>query len=85
MGALKLQDQPGIDGSLLSELPLRGSVAEWLACWTQAQKAKVQIAVATLSDNSLRQTVRTHCASPSSETGTSPLKGCGSNCRPNGK
>ena len=63
MGALKLQDQPGIDGSLLSELPLRGSVAEWLACWTQAQKAKVQIAVATLSDNSLRQTVRTHCAS----------------------
>ena len=63
MGALKLQDQPGIDGSLLSELPLSGSVAEWLACWTQAQKAKVQIAVATLSDNSLRQTVRTHCAS----------------------
>ena len=25
------------------------SVAEWLACWTQAQKARVQIAVATLS------------------------------------
>jgi len=23
-----------------------GSVAEWLACWTQAQKARVQIAVA---------------------------------------
>jgi len=22
-----------------------GSVAEWLACWTQAQKARVQIAV----------------------------------------
>jgi len=40
-----------------------GSVAEWLACWTQAQKARVQIAVATLSDNSLRQTVHTHCAS----------------------
>ena len=34
-----------------------GSVAEWLACWTQAQKASVQIAVATLSGNSLRQTV----------------------------
>jgi len=31
-----------------------GSVAEWLACWTQAQKARVQIAVATLSGNSLR-------------------------------
>jgi len=29
-----------------------GSVAEWLACWTQ-----------TLSGNSLRQTVHTHCAS----------------------
>jgi len=40
-----------------------GSVAEWLACWTQAQKARVQIAVATLSGNSLRQTVHTHRAS----------------------
>ena len=40
-----------------------GSVAEWLACWTQAQKAWVQIAVATLSGNSLMQTVHTHCAS----------------------
>jgi len=39
------------------------SVAEWLACWTQAQKAWVQIAVATLSGNSLRQTVHTHRAS----------------------
>jgi len=40
-----------------------GLVAEWLACWTQAQKHLVQIAVATLSGNSLRQTVHTHCAS----------------------
>ena len=40
-----------------------GSVAEWLACCTQAQKARVQIAVATLSGNSLRQTAHTHCAS----------------------
>jgi len=42
-----------------------GSVAERLACWTQAQKgpARVQIAVATLSGNSLGQTVHTHCAS----------------------
>ena len=40
-----------------------GSVAEWLACWTQAQKGRVQIAAATLSGNSLRQTVHTHCAS----------------------
>jgi len=37
-----------------------GSVAEWLACWTQAQKAQVQIAAA---GNSLRQTVHTRCAS----------------------
>ena len=40
-----------------------GSVAEWLACWTQAQKARVQIAAATLSGNSFKQTVHTHCAS----------------------
>jgi len=43
--------------------PWGGSVAEWLACWTQAQKGLVQIAAATLSDNNLRQTVHTHCAS----------------------
>jgi len=40
-----------------------GSIAEWLACWTQAQKAWVQIAVAMLSGNSLRQTVHIHRAS----------------------
>jgi len=40
-----------------------GSVGEWLACLTQAQKARVQIAAATLSGNSLRQTVHTHRAS----------------------
>jgi len=40
---------------------LGGSVAEWLACWTQTQKGPGS--VATLSGNSLRQTVRTHCAS----------------------
>ena len=39
------------------------SVAEWLACWTQAQTDRVKIAVATLSGNSLRQTVHTHRAS----------------------
>jgi len=42
---------------------LGGSVAEWLACWNSGEKAWVQIAVATLSGNSLRQTVHTHCAS----------------------
>ena len=40
-----------------------GSVAEWLACGTRAQKPQVQIAAATLSGNSLRQTAHTHCAS----------------------
>jgi len=40
-----------------------GSVAEWLACWTQVQKGWVQIAAATLSGNSLRQTVHHHRAS----------------------
>jgi len=40
-----------------------GLVAEWLACWTQAQKGLVQIAGTTLSGNSHRQTVHTHCAS----------------------
>ena len=39
------------------------SVAEWLACWTQRSRARVQITAATLSGNSLRQTVHTHCAS----------------------
>jgi len=40
-----------------------GSISEWLACWTQAQKARIQIAAATLSGNSLRQTVHIHRAS----------------------
>jgi len=40
-----------------------GSIAEWLACWTQAQKSLVQTAAATLSGNSLRQTVHIHRAS----------------------
>jgi len=39
-----------------------GSVAKWLACWTLAQKGRVQIAVAMLSGNSLGQTAHTHCA-----------------------
>jgi len=35
----------------------------WLTCWTQVQRARVHIAAATLSGNSLRQTVHTHRAS----------------------
>jgi len=41
---------------------LAGSVAEWLAC-RRRRRARVQIAAATLSGNSLRQTVHTHRAS----------------------
>jgi len=50
---------------ILPFLPLLwvGSVAECFACWTQAQNGRVQIAVATLSGNSLRQTVHTNRAS----------------------
>jgi len=40
-----------------------GSVAEWLACWTQAQKGLGSNRSATLSDNSLRQTVHARRAS----------------------
>jgi len=47
----------------LTFVKLHNSVAEWLACWTQAQKARVQIAVATLSGNNLRQSAHTHRAS----------------------
>jgi len=36
------------------------TVAEWLACRTQARKARVRIAVAMLSSSSPRQTVHTH-------------------------
>ena len=36
-----------------------GSIAEWFAC----RRDRVQIAAATLSGNSLRQTVHTHRAS----------------------
>jgi len=42
---------------------MSGSVAKWLACWTQAQKGPgSNRSRATLSGNSLRQTVHTHCA-----------------------
>jgi len=43
---------------------LGGSVAEWLACWTQVQKGLgSNRSRDTLSGNSLRQTVHTHCVS----------------------
>ena len=40
-----------------------GSVAEWLACWTQAQKGAGFTSQPRRSGNILRQTVRTHHAS----------------------
>jgi len=46
----------------LDVITSRHPATEWLACWTQAQKVSVQITVATLSGNSLRQTVHAHCA-----------------------
>ena len=62
-------------------------MAEWLACWTQAQKARVQIAAATLSGNSLRQTAHTHCASvhQAGKLVAALLSVAGGNCRPGGK
>jgi len=48
---------------ILQTIYYGGLVAEWLACCTQAQKAWVQLAAATLSGNSLRQTAHTHRAS----------------------
>ena len=40
-----------------------GSVAEWLACWIQAQKGPGSNRSRAPSGNSGRQTVHTHCAS----------------------
>jgi len=46
---------PLFQSLLITGLPFYkgGSAAEWLACWTHAQKARVQIAVATLSETVL--------------------------------
>jgi len=40
-----------------------GSITEWLRAGLRRSRAWVQIAAATMSGNSLRQTVHTHCAS----------------------
>ena len=66
---------------------LGGSVAEWLACWTQVQKGpgfKSQ-------SRRCRVTVLGKLFTPivplftSRKIGSSPLKGCGDNYRPGGK
>jgi len=62
-------------------LPLLGSRAG-----LRRSRVRVQIAAAMLSGSNLRQTVHNHRArSPSSEIGSSPLKGCEGNCGPGGK
>jgi len=61
-----------------------GSVAEWIACWTQTQKG-------LCSNRSRDVTVLGKLFTPivplftKQQNGSSPLKGCGGNCRPGGK
>ena len=67
-----------------------GLVAEWLACWTQAQKdhnRDLFKSVATLSGNSLRQTVHTRRASvhQAAKLVAALLRVARGNCRPGGK
>jgi len=67
-GKLRVQSRSVLSCSFLTFLckiilAFSALAAEWLACWTQAQKASVQITAAMLSGNSLRQTVHTHRAS----------------------
>jgi len=52
-----------------------------------AEGPEFKIAATTLLGNSLRQTVHTRRASvhQAAKIGSSPLKGCGGNCRPGGK
>ena len=49
------------------------------------RRAWVQIALATLSSNSHRQTVHTHCASVHQAAKMVAALGCEGNCRPGGK
>jgi len=61
-----------------------GSVAEWIACWTQMQKG-------LCSNHSRDVTVLGKLFTPivplftKQQNGSSPLKGCGGNCRPGRK
>ena len=59
------------------------SSRELLACWTQAQKGPGSNRSRDSVGNSLRQTVHTHCSSvhQAAKIGSSPLNGCGGNCR----
>ena len=67
---------------------LGGSVAELLACWTQAQgpgfKSQPRCCRVTVLGKQNCSHPTCLC-SPSRKIGSSPLKGCGGNCRPGGK
>jgi len=61
------------------------SVAEWLCvAGLRRRRARVKIAVATQSGNSLRQTAHTHCASvhQAAKLVAAFLRVGGGNCRP---
>jgi len=64
-----------------------GSVAEWLACWTQAQmgpgsnRSRDAVGLQSWANYSHPLCL----CSPSSKIGSSPLKGCRVNYRPGGK
>jgi len=64
-----------------------GSIAEWLACWTQAQKGpgsnRSRVAVGQQSLANCSHPL--YLGSPSSKTGSSPVKDCGGNFRPGEK
>ena len=60
-----------------------GSVAEWLACWSQAQKGRGSNRSRDFNPAVLGKLL--HPFTPSSKIGSIPLKGCGGNCRPGGK
>ena len=77
-----------VTANLLHWSSAGGSVAEWLACWTQAQKGlgsncsrdavTVTVTVTAVTGNSLKANCsHPSClCSPSSEFGSSPLKVC---------
>jgi len=64
-----------------------GSVAEWLACLTQAQKDPGSNRSRDAVGNSFRQTVHTHCASvhQAAKLVAALIKGCGGNRGPGRK
>ena len=89
----KLQHLPHIHHSIPAQLlyftrwvALGGSVAEWLACWTQAEGPAFKSQSRRCRVTVLGKLLTSIClCSPSSEIGSSPLKGFEGNCRPGGK